>query len=165
VEFEPGAYEAGLGSLPSLMTSGDEEATARPYFRRDEFTRDPAADFGSRPQRNGWPLASGLLAGLIALATWFRRAELGLYLAVGTGRPALLFMLAIETLLVLVVGLLLALIYAFAIDEALHHSPGSSELVIMFRTTASAALLAMVVAPLAAVAVVRGNIADLLKER
>jgi hypothetical protein len=36
---------------------------------------------------------------------------------------------------------------------------------LLTRTTASAALLAIVGAPIAAIAVVRGNIADLLKER
>ena len=165
VEFEPGAYEAGVASLAARFTTGDEEAVARPYIRRDDFTRAPAAEWAARPQRNGWPLAGGLMAGLFALTAWFRRSELGLYLAIGTPRVSLLFMLAAEVLLLVAVAFALSVAYAFAIDEALHHSAGRSEVWIVARTAGSAALLALVVAPVLGVLVVRGSIAELLKER
>ncbi len=165
VEFEPGAYEGGLAALPATFTSGDETAAARPYIRSDEFTRDPAAEWAARPQRNGWPLAAALVAGLFALTAWFRRSELGLYLAVGTPRSSLMAMLAVEALLVVGLGLALAVAYALAIDEALRHSPGLEDVRIVLRTVGSAALLALAVAPVAAVLVVRGSIAELLKDR
>lgn len=165
VEFEPGAFEAGLAALPAWFTTGDEEAVARPYVRRDEFTRDPAAEFATRPQRDGWPVAGLVIAGFVALTAWFRRSELGLYLAVGTRRSEMLMLLALETLLTLAAAFVLAFAYAFAIDVALHHSPGWSEVVVVVRTTGSAALLTLIVAPLAAVPLVRGSIADMLKDR
>jgi hypothetical protein len=164
VEFEPGAYEAGVASLAARFTTGDEEAVARPYIRRDEFTRDPEAEFAARPQRNGWPLAGGLMAGLFALTAWFRRSELGLYLAIGTPRVSLMLMLSVEALLLVGFAFVLSVVYGFAIDEALRHSPKWSELRIVLRTAGSAALLALAVAPVLAVLVVRGSIAELLKE-
>jgi hypothetical protein len=165
VEFEPGAYEGGLAALPAIFTSGDETAAARPYIRSDEFTRDPAAEWAARPQRNGWPLAAALVAGLFALTAWFRRSELGLYLAVGTPRGALMGMLAVEALLVVGFATVLAVAYAFAFDEALRHSPGWDESRIVVRTVGSAALLAIAIAPVLGVLVVRGSIAELLKDR
>lgn len=165
VEFVPGAFEAGLASLPAQLTTGDKEAVARPYIRRDEFTRDPAAEFAARPQRNGWPVAGSLMAGLFALMAWFRRSELGLYLAIGTPRPLLMAMLAVEALLVVALATVVAVAYAVAIDEALHHTPRWSGTWIVVRTVGSAALLTLTAAPLMAVLVVRGSIANLLKDR
>lgn len=165
VEFEPETYDAGLAALPALLTTGDEPAAARPYFRTDEFTRNPVAEFAARPQRDGWPLASALVAGMFALTAWFRRSELGLYLAVGTSRTALAFMLAVEAAILVLAGLALGLAYAFAIDGALRHSPGWSEALLVLRSAGSAAVLGLVLAPLLALAVVRGSIADLLKDR
>ena len=165
VEFEPGAYEGGLAALPAVFTIGDEGAVARPYIRRDEFTRDPASEWESRPQKDGWPLAAGLVAGLFGLTAWFRRSELGLYLAVGTPRSSLMAMLAVEALVVVGFALALATGYAFAIDEALRHAPGWDEAGIVLRTAGSAALLALAVAPVLGVLVVRGSIAELLKDR
>jgi hypothetical protein len=138
---------------------------ARPYIRRDEFTRDPAAEWAARPQRNGWPLTGGLMAGLFALTAWFRRSELGLYLAIGTPRMSLMLMLAVEVMLLVSLAFLLSVAHAFAIAEALHQSPGLSEVFVVLRTAGSAGLLALAIAPVLAVLVVRGSIAELLKER
>jgi hypothetical protein len=74
-------------------------------------------------------------------------------------------MLAVEALLVVGFALALAGAYAFAIDEALRHSPGWDETRIVLRTVGSAALLALALAPLLGVLVVRGSIAELLKDR
>ncbi len=165
VEFEPGAYEGGLAALPAIFTTGDKEAIARPYIRRDQFTRDPAAEWASRPQKDGWPLAAGVVAGLFALTAWFRRSELGLYLAVGTPRRSLMAMLAVEVLLVVVFAVALAIAYALAIAEVLRCSPGWDEVRVVSRTAGSAALLALALSPTLAVLVVRGSIAELLKDR
>lgn len=165
VEFQPGAYERGLAALPAMFTTGDKEAIARPYIRRDEFTRDPAAEWASRPQKEGWPLAAAVVAGLFALTVWFRRSELGLYLALGTPRSSLMAMLAVEALLAVVFAVALAVAYALAIDEVLRHSPGWEEVRIVSRAGGSAALLALALAPALGVLVVRGSIAELLKER
>jgi hypothetical protein len=165
VEFERGAFAAGAAALAAQLTTGDAEAVTRSYLRSDEFRRDPAAEFDRRPQRYGWVAAGGLMAGMIALTTWFRRAELGLYMAVGTPRSTLMVLLAWESLLVIATSVLMAVTYGFAVDAALRHNAGWSELIIVARTVGSAALFALALAPAAAVSVVRGNIADLLKDR
>lgn len=165
VEFERGAYTVGTSALAAQLTTADEEAVTRPYLRGDAFRRDPAAEFANRPQRNGWLAGGGLMVGMIALTSWFRRAELGLYLAIGTPRTTLMVLLAWESLFVIAASILIAVAYGFAVDAALRHSAGWSEFTIVARTVGSAALLALALAPVAAISVVRGSIADLLKER
>lgn len=73
--------------------------------------------------------------------------------------------LAVEVLLVVVFAVALAIAYALAIAEVLRCSPGWDEVRIVSRTAGSAALLALALAPTLAVLVVRGSIAELLKDR
>lgn len=76
-----------------------------------------------------------------------------------------MLMLAVEALLLVTLAFALSVVYAFAIAEAAHQTPGWSELWVVVRTEGSAALLALAIAPLVAVLVVRGSIAELLKDR
>jgi hypothetical protein len=59
VEFEPGAYEAGRETLAARFAESSADPAVRPYRRSDEFTRDPAAEWASRPQRWGWIAVPG----------------------------------------------------------------------------------------------------------
>ena len=165
VELSRDAYEAGIGTLPAFFAGGDEPPIVRRYRRRDEFTRDPLAEFRARPQRLGWVAAAGPVVGTFWLMTWFRRSELGLYLALGTGRATVATMLAVEAMVILTLAYVLGVAYGFALDAALHHEPGFATALLAVRTSISAALLAAALAPLGALLFVRGTIADLLKDR
>ena len=165
VEFERNSYTAGTARLAAWFATGSQEPVVRPYFRRDEFTRDPAADFAGRAGRYGWLAAGGLIAAVIALSAWFRRSELGLYLALGTPRPRLWMLLALETLLVVSAATALALLWAFAHQRSLHDPLPWDHVRVALRSGLSAALLGILLAPLLAILVARGNIAAMLKER
>lgn len=165
VAFRRASYAAGQTGLPAWFASGSREPLVRPYLRSDQFTRDPAQEFAGRPQRFGWLAAAGLIVALAVLAAWFRRSEIGLYLAVGTSRAQLLGLLAIETLVVTAIAFLASTLWAVAIRRALHQAVPADELRVALRSAGSGALLALLAAPFAQVLVARGNIAALLKDR
>jgi hypothetical protein len=164
VEFTPAAYAGGSAALAAWFATGDSEPVIRPYIRADEFTRDPAADYQGRPQRHGWIAIGALLALVAWLMTWFRRADFGLYLALGTRRSALLVISAVESWLVIAAGCALGWLYAVAGAVAFHAGPTGEAATVALRTAGLAALLAIVLSPLG-LALVRGNILSLLKDR
>ena len=165
VEFNREAYEAGLSMLPAWFASGDRSAVANPYHRTDEFARNPEAEFAVRPQRWGWLIASAVMVAMAWLMTWFRRAELGLYLALGTPRAGVVFLLAAESWLLVGPAAAAAFLYALALCSAFHWDAGVDATFLAVRTMGSAALLALFLMPLAPLVLVRGTIADLLKDR
>ena len=165
VEFDRRSYGAGLGLLGAWFAEGDQPPVVTPYRRADEFARDPEAEFASRPQRLGWALASAVIVAMAWLMTWFRRSELGLYLALGTPRSGAVFLLAAEAWLLVLPAATAAYVYGLALGHALGWDPGMDEALLAARTLGSAALLALVVMPLAPLVLVRGTIADLLKDR
>jgi hypothetical protein len=165
VEFERSRFEAGIAALPAWFATGNDDPVVRPYLRADEFTRDVGEEFRARPQQWGWA-AMALLAGVVSLlVAWFRRAELGLYLAVGTSRLQLLTMLACESAATVSAGFVAGLggaFYAHAITGA---AIPMDHAFIALATTGAGAVLAFVVAPIASLAAARGNVAAMLKER
>ncbi|MBI2766795.1 MAG: hypothetical protein HYX53_12920 [Chloroflexi bacterium] len=165
VEFEPSAYEAGLASLSAQLTDGSVEAVTRPYLRQGEFARDPADELRDRPQRLGWLVTAALLTGIFALAAWFRRTELGLYIALGTPRSALALSFAFETWVVCVLAWAAALLWAAAFARVFDYSltPGALRLAVV--TSGSSALLVAAAAPLLCPLLARGSLAALLKDR
>jgi hypothetical protein len=165
VEFDRNSYDTGPGRLAAWFATGATEPAVRPYIRRDEFTRDPAPEFGDRPTRFGWLAAGGLVSVVLALAAWFRRAELGLYLALGAPRSKLWVLIALETALVIVIASVVGLLWALAVHRATHNPLPWDHVRLALSSGLSAALLALVVTPWLALLVARGNIAALLKER
>ena len=165
VEFSPSAYAAGTKSLAALLVAGDAVPAVRAHVAAGQFQRDPASQWATRPQRTGWPAVSVVAAGALALTAWFRRAELGLYLALGTRRVAVFHLLAVESAVLLAAALALGSAYAIALDAALHASLPTGSVGPALRTTALASALAMALAPLLGILTVRGSIADLLKDR
>ncbi|MGK2965149.1 MAG: hypothetical protein ACSLFM_06040, partial [Tepidiformaceae bacterium] len=165
VEMTRETYPSGLAALPAWFTSGDEPPNVIPYRRTDEFARDPAAEFAGRPQRLGWMVAGAMVVAMAWLMTWFRRSELGLYLALGTPRSAVVALLAAESWLLVMPAAVAAWVYAVALSYALGWDPGWGEAFLAARTMGSAALVALFVMPLAPLVLVRGSIAELLKDR
>lgn len=165
VEFEPGAFSAGIALLPARLADASGEPATRPYRRSDEFKRDPAAEWAERPQRLGWIAVSLLMFGLALGGAWFRRAEYALYLAIGTGRLELAVMAAAEQWIVLAVAWGLGVAYAIALAAMLGQQLSAQVAVAAVFTPASAALLAAAALLWCPVLVARGSIAGLLKDR
>lgn len=165
VEFEPGAYEAGRDALAARFADGSSDPAVRPYRRGDEFTRDPAAEWSSRPQRWGWVAAPLALFGFAVAAAWFRRAEAGLYLAMGTRRAQLALMGAAEGWPLVAAGWALGFSYAVAAQAAWGIEPVRDIAREAAITSGSAALVTLALVPWASALVARGSIATLLKDR
>jgi hypothetical protein len=165
VEFRPGSFEGGLGSLAADFATGDKEPVVRRYIERDAFARDLASELAARPQRHGWIVVGVLLVGLLAMVAWFRRADLALYLAVGTSRWELLMMLAVEVIAVSVLGWIAGFCWALAVARLAGISLSIDGTRLALETSASAALMVIVLAPVLSLAMVRGSIAGLLKDR
>lgn len=165
VEFEPGAYTGGLEMLAAYFTTGDREAAVRPYTRQDEFSRNPQEELERRPQKSGWPLASVLIAGVAWLGAWFRRAELGLYLALGTPRRLVFALQAFESWAITAVALVAGTLWAAAIHGWIETDVHFDSLRLAGWTPLQAALLAGILAPIGAAIMARGSVASLLKDR
>lgn len=165
VEFEPGAYEAGRDALAARFAEGSSDPAVRPYRRGDEFTRDPAAEWSSRPQRWGWIAAPLGLFGFAIAAAWFRRSEAGLYLAMGTRRAQLALMGAAEGWPLVAAGWSLGFSYAIAAQALWGIEPVRDIAREAATTSGSAALVTLALVPWASAVVARGSIATLLKDR
>lgn len=151
--------------LASRFAEGSADPVVRPYRRSDEFTRDPAAEWASRPQRRGWVAVPAVLFGLGLLSAWFRRSESALYLAVGTWRIQLTVMATAEQWPLVTVGLAIGSGAAFATETFINRQPASDAVLAALTTSGSAALLALVLLPWAWALVARGSIASMLKDR
>jgi len=165
VESTPETFEPGLSSLAAHFATGDSSPTAQRFLQRDQFARSPAQELASRPQRFGWIAVAGLIAIIFGLVAWFRRADLGLYLALGTTRSQLTLLLAIEVAALVTAGLVIGDAWAFALHRIAGEGLTGGSIRLAMATSGSAALAAFVVAPLLASALVRGSIAGLLKDR
>ncbi len=165
VEFEPGAYDGGREALAARFAEGSADPAVRPYRRADEFTRDPAAEWESRPQKWGWVAVSGLVFGFGLVAAWFRRSEAGLYLSMGTRRTQLAIMAAAEQWPLVATGWLLGFAYAVAGQSWRGDDPSGEVLWHAAATSGSAALLLLALLSWATALVARGSIASLLKDR
>ena len=165
IEFSRATFAPGMETLGAWFSQSDKEPVVRPYIRRDEFSRDVRAEFASRPQRWGWVAAGGFMAMVFLLVSWFRRADLGLYLALGTGRGQLLTMLGIEVVLVTAIGLALGSSWALAL-RALADDPLPWDHVLLgLRSAGMGALLGLALAPFTSLLSARGNLAAMLKDR
>lgn len=165
VEFSPGAYSGGRDMLAARFAEGSGDPVVRPYRRSDEFTRDPAAEWASRPQRRGWLAVPVVLFGLGLVSAWFRRSESALYLAVGTRRAQLAVMGAAEQWPIIAAGWSLGFCYALATEAFWGSNPTLEAAVRAAVTSGSAALLLLALVPWASPIVARGSIATLLKDR
>ena len=165
VEFEPGAYEAGREALAARFADGSAVPATRPYRRADEFTRDPAGEWDSRPQKWGWLAVSGLLFGFGLVSAWFRRSEAALYLSMGTRRLQLAVMGSAESWPLVVLAWVIGLGSAVIVQLWRGPEPTGDVFSHAAVTSAAAALVVLVVLPWSNALVARGSIATLLKDR
>lgn len=167
-EFEPEAFDAALEYMQTVFDDGSpqisERLTVVPWIDLDEFARDPVEELADRPHRYGWMLVAGFAALVAWLMIWFRRSELGLYRALGTGRLALLVLVQVEILVVVLLALPIGAAAA-AVHAAGGATPTLSQSLLAARSAAMAAAAMMVLAPLAALLVGRKALLSLLKDR
>ncbi|MBI2766364.1 MAG: hypothetical protein HYX53_10705 [Chloroflexi bacterium] len=165
IEFTKDSFEPGLASVAAAFADGSQDPIARPYLRRDQFTRNPKTEFAERPQRFGW-LAVGCIALAIgALVAWFRKAEIALYLAVGTSRVELAMLFYLEAMLTMAAAWLVGMLWTFALERVFHHPLPRDGVLLALRSASSGTLLAILAAPLASYLLARSNVAAMLKDR
>jgi len=165
VEFAAGVTTGRQETIGAVFTDATDVIVV-PWIRLDEFSRDPVAELAGRPQASAWIIA-GLLIGVMGwLVTWFRRSQIGLYRAVGTGPPALLVLGAVELGIPIISGSLIGGLWAAAIWTAgAADYPGADQFAIAARTATSTVLIAIAVAPLLWPLTASGSIAEQLKDR
>lgn len=165
VEFAAGVT-TGRQETVSAVFADAADIIVVPWIRLDEFSRDPVAELAGRSQASAWIIAGLLIAVMGWLVTWFRRSQIGLYRAVGTGPSGLLVLGAVELGIPVISGALIGSLWAAAIwsaDSAGY--PGVDQLAIATRTATSTVLLALAVGPLLWPLTARGSIAEQLKDR
>ncbi|MEX2323523.1 MAG: hypothetical protein WEA29_07105 [Acidimicrobiia bacterium] len=166
VEFEPGTVPAGLGVMEAVFADLRPNLEVRRWIRLDDFSRDPVAELANRPQRQAWIPIGIAAAVLVWVIVWARTAEIGLYRAVGTRTSTLWLFGQFEAVFVLVPAAAAGYLWAVAAHAATaDRQPGLDQLLIAARTSLSATLLALIVAPLAWAWSGRGQIAAQLKDR
>ena len=165
VEFSPGSYQGGKEMLAARFAEGSADPVVRPYRRSDEFTRNPAAEWASRPQQRGWIAVPIVLFGLGLVSAWFRRSESALYLAMGTRRAQLAVMASAEQWPLIGVGWALGFTVAFTLQAFITQQPTADSVRAALTTSVSGALLSLALLPWASALVARGSIANMLKDR
>lgn len=166
VEFIAGALGAGVDVLDVVFADTGTSLRVAPWIQLDEFSRDPSAEFARRVQARAWLPAAFILTLLFWLSAWFRRSEVGLYRAVGTTGAGVWLVGQLEALIVVVVATASGFLWAGSIHVAQAADfPTGDQMFIAFRTSASASLLALALAPFGWLWLGRGVIATQLKDR
>jgi hypothetical protein len=164
VEFAPRAFRIGLETAPALLATGDQPVTVSQHTISGQFTRSPQEELTTRPERRAWVAAGLIVILLTAITTWFRRSEIALYAALGTDRVRLVVANGLEAWALTLGGVVSGVLWALALERLGGHTVTLDSFVLAMRSTGSAALLIMAVAPLAPL-LVRGDIAAALKDR
>lgn len=165
IEFAAGVTSGRQETVNAVFADATNVIVV-PWIRLDEFSRNPIAELAGRPQASAWIIAGLLIGAMGWLITWFRRSQIGLYRAVGTGPSALLVLGAVELGIPILSGALIGSLWAAAIwtaDSAGYPSP--DQFAIAMRTTVSTVLLALAAGPLLWPLTVRGSIASQLKDQ
>lgn len=164
VEFTPAAFTAGT-ELLSAWFPVNRPTFVRPLHRESEFTRDPEREFSTRPQRLAW-LAVGI-AGVLVLwyGSWARRTELALYAAMNLRASGRLLMTQTEALLQIAVAWLASMLWGTAAHVAAIGWPTQGQMALVARSSGSAALVMLILAPFGVFVVTRRNVAQMLKDR
>ena len=164
VEFSPATFTAGKGLLASWF-SVDSSTFVRPLQHQSPFERDPVREFSGRPQRDVW-LMIGLAGSLILwFVSWSRRNELALYTALNLSALGRLLMVQVEVLVEVAFAWFVALLWGIAVHEAFVGSLTSDQVVLLVRSSGSAALVVLILGPLGVFVVTRRNVASMLKDR
>jgi hypothetical protein len=165
VEFSPGSLNVAVSLLGAWFEPQARQVVVRPLIPTGEFTRDPTRELAARPQAGAW-LPLGLIVGLVtSLLTWLRRSEAGLYAALGVPATGLVLMAHIEATALIALSWVVGGAWAVALTEVLSGGVGIDQAIVALRSSASAALVGLLVTPVAVMPIVRARITDLLRDR
>jgi hypothetical protein len=160
VEAQPGAKAAvsevlADWFLPTRVVVSD-------YLRSNSLTRDPQTDFVGRATQWLPLLAGGAMTLLFALTWWSRRAEVGIYRALGMRRPHLLVQTSTEGVVLLLLPIMIGASLAIGFEaEACTGLVAASALRDLLKVVALSS-----VAPVVAAAVLSSSTSlDLLRGR
>lgn len=165
VEFSPGSLDVAANLLGAWFEGRGRQVAVRPLVPASEFTRDPVLELARRPQAEAWvPL--GLIVGLVtSLVIWLRRSEAALYRALGVPPAGLVLMAQVEATALIVLGWFIGGTWALALAEAFIGSIGVDQLVVGLRSSASAAMLGLLVTPVGVLPILLSRVTDLLRDR
>lgn len=166
-ELEPGAASTGHALLGHIFADSGPELSVRSLIRPGEFGRVPVAELLARPQRNAWIIGGALVTLFLWLTLWLRRSELSLYRALGTSRPALLYLAQVETLIVLLLAGAAGYLWAVSIFSAVTGlSPAPDQYAIAARAAGSTLAVPGIMGPIMAVLIGgQRTLLNQLKER
>lgn len=162
VELIDGASESGTDTL--LAWFAGEQLTLTPLVSRNLATRDLAGDWAGRPQRHGWLAGAFVITAFAMFLVWRRRAELSLYVLLGTARPVVAVLQTLELVVVITAGGLLGGLWGVAL-AGLAGEPGGPALVHGLRAGALTLVFTMALLPVLAAWLLRTDMVAALKER
>lgn len=166
VEYDSGVTTGRTELVDTVLATTAGQLVARPLIRLDRFARNPVSELAVRPQAQAWFAAGLVLAAIAWLATWFRRAHIGLYRALGTTPSGLFTLGAVEYALPTVIGGAAGALWAIATWVARTGAvPSIDQILVVARTAASTLLFAVILAPILWPLAGRGSIAQQLKDR
>jgi uncharacterized protein YhhL (DUF1145 family) len=163
VELAPTAYAGWIAAIPAQFPH--HQVAVRRVAALDQFSRDPATELERRSHRFAWLAVGAILAAITSIASWFRRSEMGVYRAFGMPRVGLLLMHQVETMMIGVASLAMAVVWAVALFASNYGFPETDQIQIAASAAAKALLLLIIAAPIGATLAARGDPAMLLKEQ
>ena len=169
IEWESGQEGPGRALATAAFAGAMGEISVHSLVALGDHARSLADEFSQRPGKALLPIAGLLAAVVLCLLTWFRRAELALYRAVGTSRRELWLLCYMDTTILLLVGGFLGLLWASCASQwsrtmAEVPVPGAVGASVVVRTTALA-LASVVLLGSLSFLLVRTDVSRDLKDR
>lgn len=165
VELHSGTFwDAADDLAPWLQGSGGMRLATYEVVSEASTGRSFSERLAGRPEQWWWIAVTAVNVALIWMMLWTRRAELALYRALGVTRPQQLASIAAESLALVFLSSVAALVLASYWLVATSGAAADS-FAVLLRATAASAAAQFALAPAAAAFLWRRSIADLLKDR
>jgi hypothetical protein len=163
VEFAPAAFQSAEPLLDAWFDT--EGLVVAPFAFQGELTRDPAAEFSTRPTRSGWIWAGATGSLFYWLLAWMRRGEYALYAALGVPWYGRVVMAGVESFILSAAAFVAGLLWAMLVAEIGGRVLTPDQQYLMLRTSASAILPPTALGTLSGLIVLPKRVASALKER
>ena len=165
VELFPNTARPGAAGVRAWFADTDAPVSVSPMFVADEFTRDPAREFETRSNRYAW-VAVGFALGLaFAVVAWFKRGDIALYKALGSGRAQTASLFVAQGTILLSAGWALAISASVVAIQLSTGGLTPGILPVAIRSSALAMLTSAVLQAVVFTLVAFGPTAQQIKER
>lgn len=161
IEVDPAAVDPADAIATAI--GGSTRITA--LRTQGALTADPAAMFAERPTRLLWMPVAATLIVLVWLDLWLRRADLGLYRALGAPGSAVLLGVQVEIWFVSLLATSGAIAWTLAVAVASGVLLDADLMGVAVSPPLAVGFAVMAIGPLPAFAIGRRSIATLLKDR